>query len=130
MKILKKQKIPVGLRLDPIIPFLNDSEIEDIIKELSGTISHLVASTFKARDDSWKRFKIAFPKIAKKIGKLYFKEGKRISRAYYLPEKIRKELILKVKGICQKYKIPFASCREGFQRLNTAKSCDGSHLTL
>ena len=64
----------------------------------------------------------------KKLEKLYFKDGERISNSYYLPKEIRYNLMKKVRNICDKFCITFASCREGFYELNTSKSCDGSHL--
>ena len=128
LKILKKAKIPVGLRLDPIIPFLNENEIEEIIEKTSPFILHLTTSTFKPKIDSWKRIKKAFPEVAKKLERFYFKEGEKNGGSFYLPLNLRKEIILKVRKVCQKYQIPFASCREGFPDLNTASSCDGSWL--
>ncbi|MBC7074011.1 radical SAM protein [Candidatus Parcubacteria bacterium] len=131
LKILAKNKIPTGLRLDPVFPFLTENEIEEIVKKAkeSGAL-HIVGSTFKPRFDSWKRFERVFPKEAKKLKPLYFEKGQKIKNSWYLPEKLRRELMEKIFSVCQKYKISFATCREGFLDLKTAKSCDGSHLIL
>jgi hypothetical protein len=59
---------------------------------------------------------------------LYFEKGEKIKNSFYLPKEIRRKLIEKVFKACQKYKISFATCREGFLDLKTSKSCDGSHL--
>lgn len=128
MKVLADHNIKVGLRLDPVIPYINENEIEHIIESCSDFINHVVTSTFKPRRDSWQRFSLAFPKEAKKLSNLYFKEGKYIGNSWYLPENLRKALILKVKEVSSYYGIPFSSCREGFPELNTAKSCDGSWM--
>lgn len=129
LKILAENKIPIGLRLDPIFPFLNEDEIEEIVKKASKSkVSHIVASTFKPRYDSWKRIEKIFPKIAKRLKPLYFKKGKKIKNSWYLPENLRKNLIEKAFDACQKFQITFATCREGFFDLKTANSCDGSHL--
>jgi len=127
LKILKDSGIPVGLRLDPVIPFVNDSEIEEIISSLD-FVDHVVSSTFKPRADSWKRISLAFPEVAVKLRELYFSKGERIQSALYLPREMRRELMLKVREVCHTYGIPFASCREGFPELQSSKSCDGSHL--
>jgi len=127
LKELKDSGIPVGLRFDPLIPFLNDKEIEEIISKTS-FVDHVVSSTFKPRRDSWKRFSLAFPDVSKKLKDLYFSKGERIQRALYLPREMRRELMKKVKEVCESYGIPFASCREGFPELQSSKSCDGSHL--
>jgi len=129
LKILAKNKIPTGLRLDPIFPFLNENEIEEIVKEAAKIgIKHIVASTFKPRYDSWKRFERVFPKIVKKLKPLYFEKGEKVKNSFYLPRDLRKNLMEKVFNACQKYQISFATCREGFVELKKAKSCDGSHL--
>jgi DNA repair photolyase len=126
---LSKFGIKTGLRLDPIFLYSTDGEIKEIIKEAKSTgISHLVTSTFKPKRDSWLRFEKIFPKVAKKLKPLYFKKGERRGNCWYLPKEIRKEIIMRVKKECQKYKISFASCREGFPELHTSRSCDGSHL--
>lgn len=126
---LSKEGLPTGLRLDPIIPFLNDDEIGHILRLAKECgVKHVTASTFKPRWDSWRRISKAFPEIATKLGNLYFKEGSRISNSWYLPQYIRKDLMLKVRQICSELSLSFSSCREGFPELNTSSSCDGSHL--
>jgi DNA repair photolyase len=131
LKILAENKIPTGLRLDPIFPYLNEEEVEEIVRKAKeAKVQHIVASTFKPRFDSWKRFELKFPKIAKKLKSLYFEKGQKIKNSFYLPENLRRNLMEKVFDACQKYQIPFATCREGFLNLKTSKSCDGSHLTI
>jgi DNA repair photolyase len=131
LKILEENGILTGLRLDPIFPYLTEDEIEEIVKKAKEVkIKHIVASTFKMKFDSLKRFEKAFPKEAKKLMPLYFKEGQKIKNSWYLPKSLREKLIKRVKKICQKYQIPFASCREGFLKFQTSKSCDGSHLII
>jgi DNA repair photolyase len=126
---LIENNIPVSIRLDPIIPLINDDEIENLIKEISGIgVKHVTSSTYKARADNWKRMSTIFPEEMKKLEKLYFKDGERISNSYYLPKEVRYNLMKKVRNTCDKLCITFASCREGFYELNTSKSCDGSHL--
>lgn len=126
---LSKEGIPTGLRLDPIIPFINENEIDNILKlaKESG-VKHITASTFKPRWDSAKRLLNAFPEIREKIEKLYFKEHSKISNSWYLPKPLRKYLIQKLRQICDELKISFSSCREGFPEFSTGLSCDGSHL--
>lgn len=120
--------IPVAVRIDPIIPKVND-KIEEIIKVLAELkVKHIISSTFKPRFDSWRRFSKAFPGIAKELSNLYFRRGEKIHNSYYLPSGIRFGFMKKVKETCEKFGLTFACCREGFIKLNTTKSCDGSHL--
>jgi len=75
-----------------------------------------------------KDLKELFQKLLKKLCSLYFEKGQKIKNSFYLPQQMRRELMEKVFEICQKYQIPFSTCREGFLNLKTSKSCDGSHL--
>jgi len=128
LSILSANGIPVGMRLDPIIPFLNDDQIEELLKEARDVgVRHVVASTFKPRYDSWKRMAEEFPEEMNKLKRL-FKMGERIGRSWYLPKEFRFKLMRNIAEICRRLGLTFACCREGFIRLHTAKTCDGSHL--
>lgn len=129
IKKLEKSDIPTGLRLDPIFPELTTNEIKRIVKKASDAgVKHIVTSTFKPRKDGWDRFKKIFPKTAGKIKSLYFESGEKINNSWYLPQNIRKKIIKKVKDECDKQGVDFATCREGFTKMRTSNSCDGSHL--
>lgn len=129
MRDLTNAGLPVTLRLDPIIPFLNDDEIEEVIRTTAecGAL-HVTSSTFKPRPDGWRRFLEAFPVVSKKLAPLYFERGKRHHNSWYLPREIRLKLLERVKEACDRYGITFASCREGLRELTTGASCDGGHL--
>ncbi|MCD6515043.1 MAG: radical SAM protein [Candidatus Odinarchaeota archaeon] len=128
IKKLSSSGIPVGIRLDPIVPYVNDSieNIEAVIKAAKsvGAI-HVVSSTFKPRIDSWKRMFAAFPTEMKKARFLY---TDRVGRVMYIKREIRLKLMNRVKEIAENYGLSFATCREGFSFLHTSKTCDGSHL--
>ncbi len=129
MKKLSSAGVPVSLRLDPIIPGLNDTEITRIIKAAAITgAKHVTSSTFKPRPDSWHRVRQFFPETAAKLAPLYFERGERHQNNWYLPRELRLELMKSVKKACDENGIPFASCREGLRELTTGASCDGSHL--
>ena len=128
LSTLSANDIPVGMRLDPIIPFLNDDRIEELLKEAKNAgVRHIVASTFKPRYDSWRRMADEFPEEMDKLGRL-FRVGERIGRSWYLPREFRFKLMKNVAEICKRLGLTFACCREGFPQLHTAKTCDGSHL--
>jgi len=131
VKQLAKEEIPVGIRFDPIFPDLTEDEISDIVQEAKEAgAQHIVSSTFKPRGDSWKRFKLAFPKVTNEVEDLYFKKGEKIDNSWYLLKEKRKEILEKVAEECERYDLFFATCREGFSSLTTSSSCDGSHLIL
>jgi len=132
LAILSKAKIPTVLRLDPILPFINDSEksIRKVILQASSVgVRHIIASTYKAKPDNLVRVLKTFPDLTIKYKHLYLTEGSRIHGAYYLPQKLRLEILKKVRDITHEYGLTFSTCREGFSFLNDKDTyCDGSHL--
>jgi DNA repair photolyase len=116
--------IPTTVRIDPIIPFLND-DLAELVETVAGLgVLHVTSSSYKVKPDNWRRFSAAFPEVAEKLKPLYFSEGKRIGRSTYLPENIRFGLMKKAKTLAEEYNLKFGCCREGFS-LNSAV-CDGS----
>ena len=128
MKKLSSAGVPVSLRLDPIVPGLNDTEIEQIVKAAATSAKHVTSSTFKPRPDSWHRVRRVFPDATAKLAPLYFERGERHHNSWYLPRELRLELMKRVKKACDENGLTFASCREGLRELTTGGSCDGSHL--
>jgi DNA repair photolyase len=127
MEALVKKGLPVAVRVDPIIPFLNDKPKRLIESLASLGVSHVTSSTYKVRPDNWRRFSKAFPEVAKKLSPLYFEKGERISGYFYLAKEPRYQLMKKVKEITEENAMKFGCCREGFSHLNSA-FCDGSWL--
>ncbi len=119
MEELHSHGIPCSVRLDPIIPTVNDNELEDIVREASRYCDHVVTSTIKPRRDSLRRLATIVP---------YFKELKleRTGNSFYLPSLLRFSLLARVEKAAKQYGMSFATCREGYPF--KAKSCDGSHL--
>jgi DNA repair photolyase len=131
IKILSENNIPTIARIDPIIPLINDEEIDNLVKSVAEAgANHIVSSTYKVKLDSWKRMEKEFPAEMEKLKYLYFGKGERINGYYYLPKEYRYKLMKKVWENTKKFNITFAACREGFLNLNSAKTCDGSHLIL
>ncbi len=121
LKLLSSSHIPCSVRLDPIIPGVNDEEITDIITAISPYCKHVVSSTVKPRRDAMKRLSVALPDIVTNLS--FQLQG----NTYYLPKKQRYSLMKKVKKTCEAEHLTFATCREGFPEMHTA-TCDGSHL--
>ncbi|MCW1300929.1 MAG: radical SAM protein [Candidatus Nanoarchaeia archaeon] len=129
IKLLKLYHIPVCVRIDPLIPFINDDweKLEKLVKILAKLkVDHVISSTYKARGDSLARLSLNFPERYIKLLKLYLM-GERISNYYYLPRDLRYRLMSRLKQLCEEYGLSFASCREGFRELND-NICDGSFL--
>lgn len=129
---LSKNGIPVGVRVDPIIPLVNDDPYE--ISELVGKIVengalHVVTSTYKAKYDSLRRLEMTLPQeISSRIARLYREKSNRIHGYLYLPIELRMKMLINVVNEAKKHGLTYATCREGLKELNKAPSCDGSHL--
>ena len=127
VETLIEKGIPMSVRIDPIIPFINDNT-KNLVKTLASFgVKHITGSTYKVKPDNWQRFSIALPKTAEKLKPLYFEKGEKIGRYIYLPKDLRLKLMKTVSAMAEKYGMKFGTCREGLSHLNTAV-CDGSWL--
>ncbi|MCS7125922.1 MAG: radical SAM protein [Aigarchaeota archaeon] len=126
---LSEEGVNTGLRLDPIIPFINDDNYRELLIEARNCgVKHVVSSLFKPRYDSWTRVVSSFPEIEDSLRKIYFLEGERIGRSWYASRELRFRTMKKVSEECKRLGLGFATCREGFEELHTSQTCDGSHL--
>jgi DNA repair photolyase len=129
---LSEKGIPVGVRIDPIIPGLNDKP--DMIRKLIDEIAsagarHIVTSTYKARWDNYKRMIEGFPEKKDLWRKLYLEEGVRMHGYIYLRRQLREKMLKPVIEYAVKKGLTAATCREGLgPEYFRAPSCDGTHL--
>jgi DNA repair photolyase len=124
---LTKAGIPVSVRIDPIIPNINDQTKKLISTLASIGVKHITASTYKAKPDNWKRISEAFPHQAEILKPLYFVQGERVGGNVLLPKDYRFKLLKNVRDLADANGMKFGVCREGLPQLNTAP-CDGSWL--
>ena len=126
IETLVNEDIPTTIRIDPIIPLVND-DLDLLVEKVANLgVKHITCSTYKVKPDNWTRFSQRFPDVAEKLKPLYFSEGERIGRSTYLSRKIRLGLLKKAKELTEKYNLKFGCCRERFE-LNSA-ACDGSWI--
>jgi DNA repair photolyase len=119
--------IPVSVRIDPIIPYVNDQPQKLISTLASIGIKHITCSTYKAKADNWMRLTTAMPQVAEKLKSLYFVQGEKIGGSALLPKDLRYRLLKNIRDLTEANGLKFGVCREGLSQLNTA-SCDGSWL--
>ncbi len=124
IETLVKEGISTTVRIDPIIPFLNDDFAGLVEAVASLGVKHITSSTYKVKPDNWRRLTAGFPEVSERLRPLYFEKGERIGRSLYLPKNLRFSLMKEVKELAEKYNLKFGCCREGFN-LNSAV-CDGS----
>ena len=124
---LHKAGIPVSVRIDPLIPGINDHP-QQLIAELAEVgVKHVTASTYKAKPDNWARLAAAFPKEMEVLKPLYFSKGARVAGNVLLPKDYRFKLLKGVRDCVEAHGMRFSVCREDLAELNTA-ACDGSWM--
>ena len=130
---LVEEGVPVSVRVDPVIPGLNDhpEDLRSLIRELAYLgVSHIVTSTYKARWDSLARLAKEFPDKAETWRELYVRRGERVGGYFYLARNLRAKLLKPVVSAAKEYGLTYATCREGIKTREyfNAPTCDGSHL--
>jgi DNA repair photolyase len=124
---LIQQGLRTTVRIDPIIPFVND-HFEELVGTLAALgVKHITCSTFKVKQDSWRRFAAAMPNAAARLKPLYFERGEKIGGYLYLPRDLRNSLLEEAYASAKENGVKFGTCREGLAHLNTGV-CDGSWL--
>ncbi len=132
-KIAVDSDVPIGVRIDPIIPYVNDDpyDIEELVGQLADIgVRFIVTSTYKARPDNFARLLSSLGSdIANRLRKLY-NNGEYVQGYRYLPKKLRINLLRPVIDSAKYYGLEYAVCREGLygKEWFNAGSCDGTHL--
>ncbi len=130
LEYLVSKGVHTIVRLDPIIPTINDNmrEIEYLIKALANIgAEQIISSIYKAKPDNFSRITGVFKNSAYKLKEIYYQDGEIVRGIRYAPKELRFKILKNVRDLANKYGIPFSVCREGLP-LNTANTCDGSHL--
>lgn len=119
--------IPATVRIDPIIPYVNDdqAEFETLVSTLADVgVRQVTISTVKPVRGFFTKIEQTFPEKHEKIVKAY-KDAEWLMGCKYLAEERRKAIVNKLRPIVLKHGLQFAACREGFPELNTT-TCDGT----
>ncbi|MCW4046729.1 MAG: radical SAM protein [Candidatus Bathyarchaeota archaeon] len=127
IETLISKGIPVSVRIDPIIPHVNDNPAHLIATIASLGVKHVTSSTYKVKPDNWHRFADAMPAIAERLRPFYYQQGEKQGGNLLLPSDLRLRLMMNIRTLTTAQGMKFGVCREGFAQLNTAP-CDGSWL--
>jgi DNA repair photolyase len=119
--------VHVSVRIDPVIPLVNDKAEKLVATLASIGVKHVTSSTYKVKPDNWLRFRAAMPAVSKKLEHLYFREGEKMGGNTLLPKDLRLKLMKGIRDLVISSGMKFGVCREGLAHLNTA-ACDGSWL--
>ena len=124
---LIKAGVPVSVRIDPIIPHINDQPQKLVATLAAIGVKHVTCSTYKAKPDNWAILSQALPKVMELLKPLYFVEGEKVGGSALLPAEYRYKLLKGVRELVLAQGMQFGVCREGLHGLSTA-ACDGSWL--
>jgi DNA repair photolyase len=129
LNCLAKSGVPTSVRIDPIIPGINDEDIEDLVAAVcKAGARHITSSTFKARPGSLRKIISVFPEECAGLERM-FERGNRVAGSLYLPLEIREQMMETVRKNAKIAGLTFSSCREGFASVYGI-NCDGSHLLV
>ena len=127
IRFLVERGVPVSARIDPIIPGLNDFEINDVVRAAcQAGAKHIISSTFKARPLSLGRVCSAFHLEGESL-KILYRSGERRDGHLLLPAEQRRRLMQEVERAAIKEGATFSCCREGMV-FEKDIHCDGSQL--
>ena len=135
VKELSEAKIPVNIRIDPILPYINDDPamLEELISTIADLgVRHVISSVLKISKTVWKNFRTFLSKydrtLIRKYERLYFKKGFNDLAGYRRAEtKYRYKVLKQIAELCKQYKLTFGTCKEGFFDLHTER-CSGLKL--
>ena len=127
VEVLIGKGIPVSVRVDPIIPFVNDNPEQLIATLASMGVKHVTTSTYKVKPDNWHRLTTAMPQVVERLKPLYFKQGEKAGGYTLLPTDLRLRLLKNIRRLAVENGMKFGVCRERLAQLNMA-ACDGSWL--
>jgi len=124
---LTSNGVPVTVRIDPIIPTVNDCP-ETLVENIASIgVRQVTVSTLKVDRRIFQRIRSRLPEVSAKLEPLYFEPGERVGRYSYLPKTMRLQIIERVKVLTEEHGMKFGVCREGLSHLSSA-TCDGSWL--
>jgi len=119
--------IPAVARIDPILPGVNDDlrHFESLVSSLvSVGVRQVTVATMKLVRGSFSLMKQTHPQVWKKLTNEYT-DGVWLAGYKYLHSEKRRKILERLRPIVLRHGLSFASCREGFPKLNTTL-CDGT----
>jgi len=119
--------IPATARIDPILPGVNDDlkDFESLVSLLASVgVRQVTVATMKLVRGAFSEIKQAHPQVWKKLANEYT-DGVWLAGYKYLQAEERRRIVERLRPIVLKHGLSFASCREGFPKLNTSL-CDGT----
>ena len=130
---LAEEGIRVIVRVQPVIPFINDHEemLREVIEAASAAgAQHVIAGTLKLSETVLNNLSPVLKKFNKfeKFLRFYVADGEIDSSGYLIPpHKYRLQILSTLAKLTMKYKMTFGTCKEGFFDLHSHR-CSGLDL--
>ena len=127
LKKIAENGISTVVRIDPIIPTINDNEkdFEKLVSTLADAgVRQVTIATVKPVRGFFSTLRQTWPEVYERLNSIY-SDGKWTLGYKYLHEEKRLKILERLRPIVLKHGLHFASCREGLQQYNTTL-CDGS----
>ncbi|MCS7120077.1 MAG: radical SAM protein [Nitrososphaerota archaeon] len=119
--------LPAVIRIDPIIPTLNDDpkELDAIVRRAAEIgVKQITGSTLKVVPGLLPSMKMECKRLYDRLIKVY-SDGEWVGGYKYLRVDKRLKILTDLRNLALKHGLEFATCREGFPQLNTTV-CDGT----
>jgi len=127
LKKIAENGISTVVRIDPIIPTINDNEkdFEKLVSTLADAgVRQVTIATVKPVRGFFSSLRQTWLEVYERLNSIY-SDGKWTLGYKYLHEEKRLKILERLRPIVLKHGLHFASCREGLQQYNTTL-CDGS----
>ena len=126
---LAGENVPVVIRYQPFIPHISDCE--DLLLELvsdlkSIRVSHLIVESLRISQAEFEHIKRLLVKRGLWHNIMWESYGVREESFFLKPSISRRHNVYrKLRQLCDKYSVKFATCKEGYYDLWTAEDCCG-----
>ncbi|MEM4035115.1 MAG: radical SAM protein [Fervidicoccaceae archaeon] len=132
IELLSREGIPSVVRIDPVIPGVNDDldEIEALVDRAAraGALQ-ITSSTLKAKSSLLEKLSRSFPGARAELAELYVEKGVRVRGYLYADSGWRLRVLREIKSLSEERGLVFKVCREGLPGLaSTGSTCDGFGL--
>lgn len=132
VKKLAEKGLPVVIRLQPFIPGISDCEVKELIESAySAGVKQVIVESLRDEPTRLSLYReLAYEKVIYDNQDEWESYSSSEEPLAILRPSIRwrRSTYLRVKELCDRFGIKFATCKEGLYDYHTAENCCGMHL--